>query len=248
MKKIVFATGNPHKLEELKQIAGDCGIEFVLPPEGFDPIENGKTFEENSYIKAFEASRLSGMTALADDSGLCVEALGGAPGIYSARYAETQQKRIDKLLKELDKKSPLPPFTKGGTNDSLVYGKNTDGGNASLVREVDGRSPDGGFPESRKAKFVCAMTLVSPEGEVIFQTTGECHGYITEKHAGTNGFGYDPIFVPMTEIISAKDINTIKANPYPKGKVSEGRKRYKIRTLAEMSNEEKNVHELIELN
>ena len=154
MKNIVFATGNPHKLQELKQIAGDCGIEFVLPPENFNPIENGKTFEENSYIKAFEASKLSGMVALADDSGLCVDVLNGEPGIYSARYAETQQKRIDKLLKNLDGKS------------------------------------------NRKAKFVCAMTLVSPDGQIIFQTTGECHGHITEKQAGTNGFGYDPIFCP----------------------------------------------------
>lgn len=76
---------------------------------------------------------------------------------------------------------------------------------------------------------------------MIFQTTGECHGYITDKQAGTNGFGYDPIFVPMTEIISAKDLTDIVVHPSPSGKVSEGRKGYKIRTLAEMSNEEKNA-------
>ena len=52
MQKIVFATGNPHKLQELKAIAGDCGIDFVLPPEGFDPDETGATFEENSYIQS----------------------------------------------------------------------------------------------------------------------------------------------------------------------------------------------------
>lgn len=154
MEKIVFATGNPHKLQELKAIAGNCGIDFVLPPSGFDPVENGKTFEENSLIKAKEAARLSNLPSLADDSGLCVDALGGEPGIYSARYAETPQKRIDKLLNNL----------KGENN--------------------------------RKAKFVCAMNLVSPEGDVIFQTTGECHGYIAKTQAGTNGFGYDPIFIP----------------------------------------------------
>ena len=152
--KIVFATGNPHKLQELQQIAGDCGIEFILPPSDFNPIENGKTFEENSYIKALEAAKLSGITALADDSGLCVEALNGAPGIFSARYAETQQKRIDKLLTNLQNE------------------------------------------HNRMAKFVCVMTLVSPNGEIIFQTKGECNGYITDKQAGTNGFGYDPIFCP----------------------------------------------------
>lgn len=99
--EIVFATSNPHKLKELNEIVKSCGInnlEFILPPEGFDPVENGKTFEENSFIKAAEASRLTDMVALADDSGLCVDCLGGAPGIYSARYAETPQARIDKLL------------------------------------------------------------------------------------------------------------------------------------------------------
>ena len=152
--KIVFATGNPHKLQELREIAGDCGIEFVLPPQGFDPIENGETFEENSFIKAQEAARVSGEMALADDSGLCVEALNGAPGIHSARYAETPQARIDKLLTVLD-----------------------------------------GI-ENRKAKFVCAMTLVDKNGKILFKTVGECHGEIAKTQSGTNGFGYDPIFIP----------------------------------------------------
>ena len=100
--KIVFATGNAHKLKEIQEIAGNTDIEFVLPAEGFNPDENGKTFEENSYIKAKEANRVSKMMSLADDSGLCVEALNGAPGLYSARYADNPQSRIDKLLKELE--------------------------------------------------------------------------------------------------------------------------------------------------
>lgn len=153
MTKLVFATSNPHKLQEIKDIACDINIEFLLPPNEFDPIENGTTFEENSYIKAKEAAKLSGIVALADDSGLCVEALDGAPGIYSARYADTPQARINKLLNAMNQK------------------------------------------ENRRAKFVCAMTLVSPDGEIIFQTRGECHGNIAYKQAGTNGFGYDPIFL-----------------------------------------------------
>ena len=99
--KIVFATSNPHKLKEINEITASYGVkdvEFILPPQGFDPVEDGKTFEENSLIKAREASKLAGMPALADDSGLCVECLNGAPGIYSARYASTPQARIDKLL------------------------------------------------------------------------------------------------------------------------------------------------------
>lgn len=99
--KIVFATSNPHKLHELNEICADSGIEFVLPSEGFAPIENGSTFEENSLIKAKEAFRVSKTYSLADDSGLCVDALDGAPGLYSARYAETQDEKIEKLLGEL---------------------------------------------------------------------------------------------------------------------------------------------------
>ncbi len=168
--KIVFATGNPHKLKEIQEIAGDTDIEFISPAEGFNPVENGKTFEENSYIKAKEAARVSKMMSLADDSGLCVEALNGAPGLYSARYADTPQARINKLLKELE------PH------------------------------------KNRNAKFVCAMTLVDENGEIIFQTTGECQGKIAYKQAGTGGFGYDPVFLVE---------NTPK-------------------TMAEMSEEEKN--------
>ena len=103
--KIVFATGNAHKLKEIQEIAKDTGIEFILPDDGFNPIENGETFEENSLIKAKEAARVSRKISLADDSGLCVDALNGAPGIHSARYAETPQARIDKLLNAINGKT-----------------------------------------------------------------------------------------------------------------------------------------------
>ena len=170
--KIVFATGNAHKLKEIQEIAKDTGIEFILPGDGFHPIENGETFEENSLIKAKEAARVSGKISLADDSGLCVDALKGAPGIHSARYAETPQARIDKLLNAINGKA------------------------------------------IRSAKFVCAMTLVDKNGNILFQTRGECFGEIAEKQSGINGFGYDPIFL------------TIDTD-------------YKL-TMAEMSEEEKN--------
>ena len=150
---IVLATGNPHKLQEINEITANTGIEFILPKEGFDPIENGETFEQNSIIKAKEASKVSGQISLADDSGLCVEALGGEPGIHSARYDTTPQRRIDKLLKNLANK------------------------------------------DNRKAKFVCVMTLTDKDGNVLNQETGECHGQIAKEQFGTNGFGYDPIFI-----------------------------------------------------
>ena len=100
--KIVLASSNEHKVKEINEIVAGSGLEFILPPVGFDPVENGTTFEENSLIKAKEAWKLARTWTLADDSGLCIEALGGKPGIYSARYAETPQKRIERVLKEMD--------------------------------------------------------------------------------------------------------------------------------------------------
>ena len=159
MHKIIFATGNGHKLEELREITriyiGQADlIEFSLPEPPFEPIENGATFEENSLIKAQAVKPKSGYFILADDSGLCVEALGGRPGLYSARYAPTQDEKIQKLLAEM---------------------KNH---------------------QNRRAKFVCAMTLLNDKGEILFKTIGECNGEIARTRAGTNGFGFDPVFIP----------------------------------------------------
>lgn len=171
--KIVLATGNPHKLQEINEITEGSGIEFVLPSGKFDPVENGKTFEENSVIKAKEASKISGQIALADDSGLCVEALNGEPGIHSARYDTTPQRRIDKLLKNL-----------------------TDTAN-------------------RKAKFVCVMTLTDKDGNILHQVKGECHGQIAKEQFGTNGFGYDPVF-----LVDGYDITMAQMSEELKNKIS----------------------------
>lgn len=155
--EIVFATGNPHKLEEINEILSSVkmskNVEFVLPNKEFNPVENGSTFEENSFIKAKEANRVTGKISLADDSGLCVEALNGAPGLFSARYAGTQTEKIDKLLKE------LKPHN------------------------------------NRNAKFVCIMTLLDENGNILHTSKGECEGQIAKTQSGKNGFGYDPVFL-----------------------------------------------------
>ena len=101
MIEIVLASTNPHKVDEINSIANKHGINFVQVKSGFAPLEDGKSFEENSIIKAREASKLMFAYALADDTGLCVDALNGRPGIYSARYANTQEDKISKLLSEL---------------------------------------------------------------------------------------------------------------------------------------------------
>lgn len=154
-ENIVLATSNPHKVEEINAITKSLGVEFVLPPEGFDPVEDGQTFEENAFLKAKEANKLTNMPTLADDSGLCVDALDGGPGIYSARYADSPKGRIEKLINEL--------------------------------KDVQA--------EKRGAKFVCAMTLLDKNGEILLSTRGECFGKIGFEPKGQNGFGYDPIFI-----------------------------------------------------
>ncbi len=103
MKKIVLATGNKNKVKEIQALVEQLGLalEIISAPESFDPEETGKTFEENALIKAKEAAKLLNLPALADDSGLEIDALQGAPGIYSSRYAETNDGRIDRVIKEL---------------------------------------------------------------------------------------------------------------------------------------------------
>jgi len=106
----IIATNNPHKLTELQRILTPLGISAFSAKErgvSLDEVEEtGSTFEENAYLKAHAACQATGLPAIADDSGLAVDALNGAPGIYSARYAgedATNEQRIAKLLGELDK-------------------------------------------------------------------------------------------------------------------------------------------------
>jgi XTP/dITP diphosphohydrolase len=101
--KIVLATKNPGKLRELSDVAESyAGLEFVLAPDEFDPEETGSTYIENAIIKAKEAARMTNMVSVADDSGLSVDALGGRPGLHSARYCQgTDGDRRRKLLDEM---------------------------------------------------------------------------------------------------------------------------------------------------
>ena len=106
MTQIIAATRNSHKLAELKKLIGDVDSCEIVGLEAYpncpDVEENGATFEENAAIKALAACEYCDAPAFADDSGLCVDALDGAPGIYSARYAASDEARIARLLQELD--------------------------------------------------------------------------------------------------------------------------------------------------
>ena len=158
--KVVLASKNKHKLVEISKITEKFGIELILQSElgvDIDVEETGSTFEENSYQKAEAVMKATGLPALADDSGIAVDALNGAPGIYSARY---------------------------GFDESL-----DDWGRLLLLLKNTEHVPDG----QRQAQFVCVITLVTPEGQVV-QARGEIHGELTREARGENGFGYDPIF------------------------------------------------------
>ena len=158
--KVVLASKNAHKLREISKITEKFGIELVLQSQlgiDMDVEENGSTFEENSYIKAKAVMEATGLPALADDSGIAVDALNGEPGIYSARY---------------------------GFDDSL-----DDWGRLLLLLKNTENVPDG----SRQAQFVCVITLVMPDGQMI-QARGEAHGQLLRQAVGEGGFGYDPIF------------------------------------------------------
>ena len=158
--KVVLASKNPHKLVEIRQITDKFGFDLVLQSElgvDIDVEETGTTFEENSFLKAEAVMNATGLPAIADDSGIAVDALNGEPGIYSARY---------------------------GFDDTL-----DDRGRMMLLLKNTESVPDG----QRQAQFVCVITFITPDGNVI-QARGEIHGQLTREPRGTNGFGYDPIF------------------------------------------------------
>lgn len=158
--KVVLASKNKHKLEEISKITEKFDMELVLESElgvDIDVEETGSTFEENSFLKAEAVMKATGLPALADDSGIAVDALNGEPGIYSARY---------------------------GFDESL-----DDWGRLQLLLKNTENVPD----DQRQAKFVCVITLVTPQGQTI-QARGEVHGMLLRAPAGENGFGYDPIF------------------------------------------------------
>ncbi len=101
MKKIVVATGNPSKLKEIQSYLQDLEIELQLKPKDLEVEETGTTFLENAGLKASQVALVTGEWAIADDSGLAVDALNGSPGLYSARYAPTEAECIVRLLTEL---------------------------------------------------------------------------------------------------------------------------------------------------
>mgnify|MGYP002734977286 CR=1 FL=1 len=173
MKTIVAATRNKHKIEEIGAITSKFGMTIMSRDEaGVPPVEipeTGKTFEENSYIKALEIMKLCGQITVADDSGLVVDCLDGAPGVYSARFAGFE--------------GLWPEDTAGiDTND-----KDNNAKLINLIKDVP--------YEERTARFVSVITMVYPDGKTIV-ARGTVEGHLVLEERGDGGFGYDPLFVP----------------------------------------------------
>ena len=161
-RELVLATRNRGKIEEMQRLFDSFSLglhvrsssEFDLP----DVEETGSTFEENAALKATTISRATGLPAIADDSGLCVDALDGAPGIFSARWAGVHGDDKANIARLLDQVTDVPDV-------------------------------------KRTAYFVCAIALALPNGALEL-VRGELRGVLRREVAGSNGFGYDPIFQP----------------------------------------------------
>ena len=168
---LVIATHNVGKLKEIGALLAPFGLNCIsagslgLP----EPPETGKTFIDNALIKARAAAESSGLPALADDSGLCVAALDGRPGVYTADWAERQWFE------------GMP-----GRDWYLAMGK------------VEGLLAELGPDADRSCHFACVLAIAWPDGEAVAYE-GSAEGTLTWPPRGTMGFGYDPVFVPQGE-------------------------------------------------
>ena len=176
--KLILASNNAHKLTEMKAILAPYFDEIVSMGEAgieHETVEDGKTFMENAVKKAKELAEISGCCAIADDSGLCVDALAGGPGVFSARFAG-------------------------------VHGDDK-ANNALLLKELEGE-------HDRGAHYTCAIALAWPDGRLL---TAEdyLYGEIAYDERGTNGFGYDPLF-----LLKELGLRTAELPPEEKNRIS----------------------------
>ena len=158
--RILLASSNAGKLNEYRELAAGAALDIALLPD-FEKIpefdEFAPTFAENSAGKALHYSRYSDEIVLADDSGLVVPVLGGAPGVHSARYAGPNASAADRVAK--------------------------------LLREMSGKTGD-----ERRARFVCVISIAR-QGRALAIVSDKAEGFIATEPHGTNGFGYDPVFL-----------------------------------------------------
>ena len=180
MTKIVFATNNQHKLSEIRAILGDAFEVVSLADIGCheDIPETGTTLEENALMKAEYIYNKYHLSCFADDTGLEVEALDGAPGVYSARYAAMEATAPD--------------------GSAIGKSHDSEANMARLLRELENNN-------NRKARFRTVIALIEKKDvcpcgctsiKVVHKFEGIVNGEITREKSGAEGFGYDPIFRP----------------------------------------------------
>lgn len=170
MIPLLFGTRNPGKLAELRRLVAGLPLRVLSPDDAGRPLpdveEDGATFAENAGKKAAAYARAAGMHALADDSGIGIDAIYGLPGIRSARWSE-----------------PEAPGLSGKERDEA--------NNAKLLRALAGVEA-----ALRGAGYKAVLALAAPDGAILATVTGTCRGRIAEAPRGTGGFGYDPLFIP----------------------------------------------------
>ncbi|MEO1103206.1 MAG: RdgB/HAM1 family non-canonical purine NTP pyrophosphatase [Pseudomonadota bacterium] len=161
--KLLLATHNKSKLAEFSELLRPRGTTIVSAGEAGlpEPEETETTFKGNAALKAEAATRATGLTALADDSGLAVDGLGGDPGIYSARWAGPSKDFAAAMARVLDL------LSEGGHTD----------------------------PAARRAQFIAVLALSRPDAPTLY-FEGVTQGHIAPAPCGSEGFGYDPIFIP----------------------------------------------------
>ncbi len=167
--ELILATHNDGKLAEFRDLMAPFDVAVTSAGERglSEPPEDGTTFEENAYTKAFAAAKATGLVALSDDSGLCVEALGGAPGVYTADWAEKEDG--------------------SGRDFGMAMEK--------VERMLDGLGLDPSQTDARRGYFCAVLCLCWPDGHAEY-FRGEAHGSLVWPPRGELGFGYDPVFQP----------------------------------------------------
>jgi XTP/dITP diphosphohydrolase len=176
-RQLIVASANPGKIKEIKAILSSLALDIISASDldiHLNVREIGSSYIENATIKAKAYQAASGQIVLADDSGLEVDALDGAPGIYSARYAD------------------VPNATDA---DRRKY----------LLTQLQGK------PQPWSAHFHCSAILATPSGEFI-SGVGRCNGIVIPQERGTNGFGYDPIFLIPEEGATLAELSAVRKN------------------------------------
>ncbi len=193
MHPLLIATNNKGKIKELQELLSDTGIQLVTPAQihlDLDVVEDGLTYEANAVKKAAAFAHASGLISLADDSGLEVDVLGGAPGVYSARYGSTSGEKLSDagrrnyLVQQLQDK-PRPWTARFHATIAIAIP------NPVTRSEAKGL----GENQAQTLQVLHFPKATYKDGTEISLAEGFCQGEIIPEERGTGGFGYDPIFL-----------------------------------------------------